>query len=259
MDGNRTNLGWSPCETINGGSQTPWLIICDHATNAVPPWINNGDLGLVTEDMHRHIAYDVGAAGMTRELARLLNAPAVLANFSRLVIDPNRGEDDPTLVMELYDGSIIPANRNLSRQDLDRRLNECYRAYHSAVAQAASKMDDPVIVSVHSFTPAFIGRPPRPWHVGLLHASDRRLTDPLFEELKAEGDLTVALNEPYTGFLRGDPIDRHAIETGRNNTLIEIRNDLIQDDQSQKAWAERFARMLPKALERIERKALADG
>ena len=189
---------------------------------------------------------------MAIRLAEKLEAPVVLSNFSRLVIDPNRGEDDPTLVMRLYDGTIIPANRRLSETDIEDRLAKCYRPYHDMVARMAERGGDTVIVSVHSFTPQFRGRPMRPWHTGLLFADDERLSRPLIELLRAEPGLIVGVNEPYSGHLKGDTIDRHAIETGRQNTLIEIRNDLISDDLGQTTWADRFARLLPKALEYAE-------
>ena len=101
----------------------PWLITCDHATNTIPPDIGNGSLGLPREDMERHIAYDVGAYGVARHLGTLLDAPVIAANFSRLVIDPNRGEDDPTVLMKLYDGSVIPENRHAGPAERERRLN----------------------------------------------------------------------------------------------------------------------------------------
>ena len=198
--------------------------------------------------MARHIAYDPGAAGVSLALAERLNAPAVLSDFSRLVIDPNRGEDDPTLLMKLYDGTIIPANRHADEAEVNRRAEMCYRPYHNAVAEAAARQVDTIIVSIHSFTPQLRGRAPRPWEVGLLFAEDARLSRPLIGLLRDEG-LTVGENEPYTGELKGDTIDRHAIQNGRHNTLIEIRNDLIQTLEQQQDWADRFARLLPIALE----------
>lgn len=259
MDGDAVNLGWEPYHIKDAKRDSRWLVICDHASNTVPPWIKSGDLGISKSDMARHIAYDVGAAGLAQSLAHLLGAPAILSNFSRLVIDPNRGEDDPTLVMQLYDGSIIPANRNLSHDDLAERLDRCYRAYHNAVAEMAARRSDTVIVSIHSFTPAFRGRAPRPWHIGLLYADDERLANPLLDLLNAEGDLIVGANQPYSGKLRGDTIDRHAIATGRQNILIEVRNDLIENDEQQAAWAKRCARLLPIALSSAETKEPAYG
>jgi predicted N-formylglutamate amidohydrolase len=219
-------------------------VTCDHASNRVPEFVNGGCLGVAPADMARHIAYDVGAAGVTRALAEALNGPAILSNFSRLVIDPNRGEDDPTLVMRLYDGTIIPANRHAAPEDIERRLNRLYRPYHTALAELAARRADTVIVSVHSFTPQLRGRPPRPWHIGLLYAADARLAKPLLARLTQEPDLCVGDNEPYTGHLPGDAIARHAIAYERPNVLIELRNDLIETPAQQTAWARRLAPIL---------------
>lgn len=221
-----------------------WLVTCDHASNCVPSFVNDGCLGVDAADMARHIAYDVGAAGVTRALAEALNGPAILSNFSRLVIDPNRGEDDPTLVMRLYDGTIIPANRHPAPEDIERRLNRLYRPYHMALAELAARRADTVVVSVHSFTPQLRARPPRPWHIGLLYAADERLAKPLLARLRREQDLCVGDNEPYGGHLPGDAIARHAIAYERPNVLIELRNDLIATPAQQTAWALRLAPIL---------------
>ena len=239
---------WTPVRTIGANRPSNWLVICDHASNHVPEFVAGGDLGIAPEDMSRHIAFDPGSAGVTMALAERLNAPAILSDFSRLVIDPNRGEDDPTLLMKLYDGTIIPANRYADEAEVKRRMDLCYRPYHAAVENAVGRQSDTAIVSVHSFTPQLRGRPPRPWEVGILHAGDVRLSQPLIQLLAKEG-LNVGENVPYGGSLKGDTIDRHAIQQGRQNTLIEIRNDLIQTPEQQQSWADRFARLLPLALE----------
>lgn len=228
-----------------------WLIICDHAANTVPDSVGGGDLGLAPEDMARHIAFDIGAQGVSFALAARLNAPAICTNFSRLVIDPNRGEDDPTLLMKLYDGTIIPANRVADRAEREHRLTTCYRPYHDAVARLAARPAT-VLISVHSFTPQLRGRPLRPWQVGVLYADDTRLARPLLDMLRAEPDLTVGENEPYTGHLPGDSIDRHALQYGRPNVLIELRNDLIADAAGQQAWADRLAPILETTLARTQ-------
>jgi predicted N-formylglutamate amidohydrolase len=226
-----------------------WLVTCDHASNHVPDWVNGGNLGIPPEDMARHIAWDVGAAGVARDLGRLLDSPVILSDFSRLVIDPNRGEDDPTLVMRLYDGTIIPANRHLKAAGVEERLDRLYRPYHAAYARLAAPRQDRVIVAVHSFTPCLQGRPPRPWQVGVLYSHlDERLSRPLVARLRAEGDLCVGDNEPYSGHLPGDAIDRHALRLGRLNTLVELRNDLIQTPAEQAHWAARLAPILLAAL-----------
>ena len=227
-----------------------WLVTCDHAANTVPEFVNGGTLGLDPADMERHIAYDVGAAGLARGLAAALDAPVILSNFSRLVIDPNRGEDDPTLLMKLYDGTIIPGNRHAGPEELALRLNRCYRPYHTALAELAARRDDTIIVSVHSFTRQLRGRPPRPWHVGVLHAADERLSRPLAERLREEGDLCIGVNEPYGGHLPGDAIARHAIAHQRPNVLLELRNDLIREPADQSAWATRLAPLLEEAAAR---------
>ncbi len=236
--------------TIDGANRpSRWLVTCDHARNTVPPFVNGGELGVAAEDMARHIAYDLGAAGVASELARLLDAPVILSNFSRLVIDPNRGEDDPTLLMKLYDGTIIPGNRHADAAELEQRLIHCHRPYHTALAELAARRDDTVIVAVHSFTPQFKCRPHRPWHLGLLYAADERLARPMLRRLEAEADICVGANQPYGGHLPGDSIARHAIAYERPNILLELRNDLIETEAQQINWARRLAPMLIDAAE----------
>ncbi len=229
-----------------------WLVTCDHASNRVPDWLAGGTLGIGPADMARHIAWDVGAAGLARILADRLDSPAILSDFSRLVIDPNRGEDDPTLVMKLYDGTIIPANRHITPAEVEDRLDRLYRPYHDAYARIAARRDDTVVLAIHSFTPGLKGRPPRPWHVGVLYSHlDDRLSKPLIARLMAETDLCIGDNEPYAGHLPGDAIDRHALAKGRLNTLIELRNDLIATPAQQAHWADRLAPILTETLEGI--------
>jgi predicted N-formylglutamate amidohydrolase len=238
-----------PFQIVGEDRDGPWLVTCDHAANHVPDWVGGGDLGICSADMDRHIAYDVGAAGLSQALAAALGCTAILSNFSRLVIDPNRGEDDPTLVMRLYDGTIIPANRHATEEDIALRKEALYRPYHTALARLAARRHDTVIVAIHSFTPCLKGRGPRPWHVGVLYSHlDTRLSAPLLERLKSDPDLCVGDNEPYAGHLPGDAIDRHALATGRLNTLIEVRNDLILDPAAQTAWAIRLVTHLKGAL-----------
>ncbi len=224
-----------------------WLVTCDHAANTVPDAVGGGTLGLDDADMGRHIAFDIGAAGVSRALAERLNAPAILSNFSRLVIDPNRGEDDPTLLMKLYDGTIIPANRNADHAEREHRLNLCYRPYHDALTKLSARPAT-VIVSIHSFTPQLRQRAPRPWEIGVLYAHDARLAHPLLDRLRQQTGLTVGDNEPYSGHLPGDAVDRHALQHGRPNILIELRNDLIADAAGQQAWADRLAPVLESTL-----------
>lgn len=238
-----------PFHILGEERSSRWLITCDHASNAVPPEVHNGSLGISDEDMARHIAWDPGAAGVAAGLGELLGAPVVLGNFSRLVIDPNRGEDDPTLVMRLYDGTIIPANRHVDEAEVERRLNAYYRPYHGAVARMAARREDTVFVAIHSFTRQLRGREPRPWQIGILYGKDSRFALPLLRRLNAEHDLCVGENEPYGGHLDGDSVDRHAIKPGRVNVLIELRNDLIRTDAQQWSWAQRLAPILEEVLD----------
>lgn len=225
------------------------MVTCDHASNLVPPGVNGGSLGLSPEDMGRHIAYDVGAAGVAMNLAEMLDAPLIMSNFSRLVIDPNRGEDDPTLLMKLYDGTIVPGNRTADAAERARRLDAFWRPYDAAQRRLAARQDNTVLLSIHSYTPRLRGRDKRPWHVGILHGKDSRLAIPLIRRLHDESDLCVGENEPYGGHLDGDSVDRHAIVPGRPNALIEIRNDLIRTDAQQYDWARRLAPILTEVLD----------
>lgn len=225
-----------------------WLLTCDHASNRVPPDVAGGDLGLSDKDMARHIAYDIGAAGLTRALADLIDAPAILSTFSRLVIDPNRGQDDPTLLMQLYDGTVIPGNRGMNHAERERRLDRFYRPYHAAIEDLVTDRPDAIYIAIHSYTPRLNGRPKRPWQVGILHDSrDSRFARALIDRLAGEPDLVVGDNEPYSGSLPGDSVNTHALSRGRANALIELRNDLIATETDQRAWAERLAPILESA------------
>ena len=241
-------------EEIAGDDGSRILLICDHATNIVPSEVGGGSLGLPSEEMLRHIAYDLGARGLTLELAKRLAAPAVLTRFSRLVIDPNRGEDDPTLVMRLYDGTIIPANRFVEPAEVDRRLAAYHRPYHQAVSRAvdriAARGKQPALISMHSYTPQLRGRAPRPWEVGVLWHHDGRIAVPLIRRLRAEG-LCVGDNEPYSGELEGDTMSRHGTGRGVAHVLIEVRQDLIASEAQQRAWGERLAPVLAEVVEGI--------
>lgn len=240
-----------PFEILGADRPGKWLITCDHASNHVPPLLLPEGLGISACDMSRHIAYDLGAAGLAAALAMELDSPAILTRFSRLVLDPNRGEEDPTLLMKLYDGTIIPGNRHADTAETERRMALLFRPYHAALAQLAARQPDTAIVAIHSFTPCLRGRAPRPWHIGVLYSHlDPRLSLPLIALLNAEDGLCVGDNEPYTGHLPGDAIDQHAIRVGRQNTLIELRQDLIATPQAQADWAARLAPLVVAALAR---------
>ncbi len=238
-----------PFNVCNRNRSSRIVLICDHATNHVPRWLNGGSLGLDGSDMGRHVALDIGAAGVTRHLADTLDATAVLSNFSRLVIDPNRGETDPTLIMQICDGIVVPANRSISPRDRERRLNRCHRPYHETISSVLDEIDEPVVLSIHSFTPRMWTGPTRPWNIGVLSSTDRRIADPLLALLNDQGGLVVGDNRPYAGRLPGDTIDRHAFQFGRPHALIEIRNDQIETESSQREWADFIAPMLRRVVD----------
>lgn len=239
-------------EIIGADRPLKWVALADHATNIVPEAVCGGDLGLPAEDMARHIAWDPGARGAAIAMAEALNGPYVGTRFSRLVIDPNRAEDDPTVLMKLYDGSIIPGNRNADAAEKERRLAAYHRPYHDALTDLLARGDatgvQPALISIHSFTPQLRNRPPRPWEIGLLWDKDDRIAKPLFKRL-AQEDLCVGDNEPYTGALTGDCMWRHGTRPGRPHILIEIRNDLIQTDAQQAQWGANLARWITEAME----------
>jgi predicted N-formylglutamate amidohydrolase len=238
----------TPFEAIPGALDGGVLVICDHAANALPP--RYGDLGLPREALERHIAYDIGAAWLARRLAQRLGAPAVLSTFSRLLIDANRGGDDPTLVMRVSDGDHVPGNARIGAEEIARRRSLCWAPYRSAITATVEAMlasgEPPAILSIHSFTPHWRGQA-RPWKVGVLWDSDPRLPAPLIRALGAEPDIgpdAVGDNEPYEGGLPGDTINAIATARGLANALIEVRQDLIGERAAAEAWADRLARIV---------------
>lgn len=242
----KISMSFSPFSQIDGDLSLGFLLTADHARRDLPA--EYGTLGLAKSEFERHIAYDIGVEELTRQLAARLNAPAVLGGFSRLLIDPNRGEDDPTLIMQLSDGSVISGNYPMSATERERRLEAFYRPYHNAIAEMSTRIaalsnKAPFIVSIHSFTPAWKGKT-RPWHIGLLWDSDPRALHPLLSLLRNEADLVVGDNEPYNGALRNDAMYRHATANGFAHILIEVRQDLIADKNGAIEWAERLAPML---------------
>ncbi|WP_020173473.1 N-formylglutamate amidohydrolase [Methyloferula stellata] len=241
---------FGPVEEIAGRDGAGVLFVCDHATNALPQ--SYGTLGLEPADLTRHIAYDIGAAWVTRRLATAFEAPAILSTFSRLLIDPNRGADDPTLVPKLSDRRIIPGNEAADEAEVALRRDAFWSPYRRAISARIEAMlargPVPIVISIHSFTPSWRGDP-RPWEVGILWDSDPRLAKPLIEALAADG-LVTGDNEPYDGALIGDTLDDEVTRRGLAGLLIETRQDLIETQDRAEAWADRLARILRPLLAR---------
>jgi predicted N-formylglutamate amidohydrolase len=229
-------------EILPGRADSGLLLLCDHATNFLPS--EYGTLGLPPCELQRHIGYDIGAYSVMKQVAAELGAPAISTRFSRLLIDPNRGLDDPTLIMRLSDGAIIPGNRKLDDAERERRVRLYYEPYHlaidSLIERGIAAGVPPVLLSLHSFTECWKGAP-RPWHAAILWDRDYRFSVPLLQALRAEDGLSVGENEPYDGKLAGDCMWQHGTRRGLAHTIIEVRQDLVRDEAGQAQWAQRIA------------------
>ncbi|MES0811894.1 N-formylglutamate amidohydrolase [Roseibium sp. SCPC15] len=244
---------FQPTEYVDGNFDAGLLLLCDHARNAVPP--GYGDLGVPKEQFERHIGYDIGARAVTIELANRLKAPACLSTFSRLLIDPNRGEDDPTLVMRLSDGAVVPGNAKVDETERAYRIAQFHKPYHDMIDHTLDvmieKSEPPAVISIHSFTPVWRGVP-RPWHATVLWDSDPRAVKPMLEGLRAQDGLVVGDNEPYDGALKNDTMYRHATRRGLSQVLLELRQDLIADEAGVLEWADRLEPILRDIAQRSD-------
>ncbi|MDD9876600.1 MAG: N-formylglutamate amidohydrolase [Magnetovibrio sp.] len=227
----------APFEVVNRDGAADLLLVCDHASRAVPAKLDR--LGLGDPAFERHIAFDIGAAGVARRLAESLDAQLVLAGYSRLVIDVNRPIGHPDSIVEEIDGTPIPGNAGLDEADKRRRIRELFEPYHDAVNRALARLWErgtpPALFSVHSFSPGY-GGTPRPWDIGVLWNRDPRIAVPLMEKLEALG-LNVGDNEPYSGQQLAYTIDMHGGSAGLANCVIEINQDQVRDAQGVERWA----------------------
>lgn len=219
----------SPAEIIDGTG--PILLICDHAANSVPPDI---DLGIAPAFLDKHIAIDIGAADVTRALATILGAPAIMATVSRLVIDLHRPVDHPGLVPSESDGHAIPGNVAADRTALIARF---HAPYHRAIAALIAQHRPRLLASIHSFTPALeTGSAPRPWQIGVLYNRDTRAARAAIDSFGAAGVITGD-NQPYSGRVLNVTLNRHGEANGIPSFAIEVRNDLISDAAGVAHWA----------------------
>ncbi|WP_419808757.1 N-formylglutamate amidohydrolase [Sphingomonas sp.] len=250
-----------PVSVVNGAGASPFLFIGDHAGNVIPSRLDA--LGLGAEELGRHIAIDIGVHGLGERLAEAMDATFIRQTYSRLVVDCNRYPDAPDAVAQVSDGTAIPANADLTPADRAARFDEIHEPYQRAIgAEIARRIAagvPPILISLHSFTPALRGGGPRggslrPWHVGVLHDAGRaEFARAMLAAFAADGSLVVGDNEPY----RMDTIDytvpRHAYPAGLAYAELEVRQDLIGDDEGQRRWATIIARALATAATGLDR------
>ena len=239
-----------PCEVINRTGSASLLLVCDHASNRIPAALDN--LGLGSDALEQHIAYDIGARKLTCHLSEHLDAPAVLAGYSRLVVDLNRSLEDPSVMPEVSDEIPVPGNQNLSAAQRTARVRGLYTPYRKAIDGMLHDFRErelaPAFIAIHSFTPEMAGFS-RPWHVGILWDKDPRIPVPLMENLRNRAeDFNIGDNEPYSGKHPADyTIDHHAEASGIPHVSIEIRQDLVDTEEGAEVWAT----ILHEALEDI--------
>ena len=227
-----------PFRVVNPHGRARLLLVCDHASNRIPAPLQN--LGLDELALGRHIACDIGAGEVTERLSAQLDAPAVLASYSRLVVDCNRGLNDPTSILAVSDGEFIPGNQGLDEAQKAERARQFFHPYHDAINRRlesfARRGIVPAFVAIHSFTPIF-KNVRRPWQIGVLWDTDPRIPVPLMHALRAQG-ITVGDNEPYSGKAPADhTVDHHAEGGGLPHVSIEIRQDLVDHADGVARWA----------------------
>jgi len=237
----------------NAAGRSPFLFTSDHHGRLIPKVL--GDLGLPESELTRHIAWDIGIAGVAEALSDHLDAHLIAQRYSRLVIDCNRPPGAASSIPILSEATTIPGNEGISRDTAETRRREIFDPYHrridEAIEQRLRDKRPTVLVSLHSFTPVYAGIA-RPWHIAALYQRDKTLPPLLLQALRAEGDLVVGDNEPYAVSDATDyTIPVHGEARGLVNIGIEIRQDLIADENGQQQWAERLARILGAIGERL--------
>jgi predicted N-formylglutamate amidohydrolase len=238
----------APYVVLEEHGRAPALVVCDHASRAFPRAVRS--LGLPELGIWQHIAWDIGAGELSRGLAHALDAPAVLAGYSRLVVDCNRSPDDPEAFRTESDGWAVPGNQHLSELDRRLRLASLFDPYHECIDAMLRgfRMRGvvPLFVAVHSFAPR-LGQQGalRPWHVGVLWDSDEHNARRLLEALRAIDGLVVGDNEPYSGRHPANyTIDHHARAAGLPHVCLEVRQDLIDSPAGVERWVRLLARVL---------------
>jgi len=245
----------SPILELNPDGPSPYLLTADHYGRLVPRAL--GDLGVAPSDWERHIAWDIGIAGVTTLLSDALGAHMIAQKYSRLVIDCNRPPGVAASIPVISEATAIPGNEGLTQAEREARRLEIFKPYHDRLAQIldarAEAKRATILIAMHSFTPVYAAVA-RPWQIGTLYNRDARLAKLLLPRLAAEGDLTVGDNQPYAASDATDyAIPMHAERRGLVHIGIEIRQDLIASKEGQRAWAERLARVFGAVEEELRR------
>ncbi|GHA31590.1 N-formylglutamate amidohydrolase [Devosia pacifica] len=234
----------------NPEGASPFVIVCDHASNRIPD--RYGNLGLSLAERLTHIAWDPGALSVSRRIANRLDAPLVSSTVSRLVIDTNRDLDAPDLIWTLSESTRIEANENLSDDERQFRIDNYHEPFHQALGelldQRLMRDQETILVCVHSFTPVFHGVE-RPWPIGILHGLDDRFSDAVRQHIQYEDpNLLIGWNQPYAAMAGVTlTMERHGDGRGLTNTMIELRNNEILDEYGAQLWADRLVRGLSTA------------
>ena len=239
----------APVRLYNAAGPSPFLLVADHAGNAMPRAL--GRLGLAEAECERHIALDIGIAGLGRLLADALDAMLIRQNYSRLVIDCNRPPGSPTSILDMSELTPVPGNVDLGEASKAARARAIFRPYHDRIEaeldQRRQAGRPAVLIALHSFTPTFRGMA-RPWHAAVLYHRDPWFPRRLLALLKQEKGLIVGDNEPYSVNDETDyTIPVHGERRGLRHALVEVRQDLIADENGQRHWARVLARLLPQA------------
>lgn len=237
---------------VNPLGQSPLILVCEHASNFIPPEYKS--LGLDSGVLAQHVAYDIGAAQVAQNLAKALKAKAVLANFSRLLIDPNRLETHPHLIPEQSDGIVIPGNQDVCEKERDKRIKQYHHSFHAGLSDVVNKALEngqrPILLGMHSFTPTMKDEK-RPWPISIMWNQDERLSSFLIKGLKAQGH-NVGMNEPYSGKELFYTMDFHGGNRGLSHALIEIRQDQITEKSGVDFWVQKLKPIIESILEREE-------
>lgn len=249
----------APVHEVNAAGRSPFLLTADHYGRVLPRAL--GDLGVAESELVRHIAWDIGIAGVAERLAKMLDAHLIAQRYSRLVIDCNRPPGLASSIPVISEATVIPGNENLAAAAKEMRRREIFDPYHGRIGAAIDarvQADKPtVLVALHSFTPVYLGEA-RPWHIGTLYHRDTVLPRLLLKHLRGESDLVVGDNQPYAvSDITDYTIPVHGEARGLINTGIEIRQDLITDESGQQQWTERLARILREIEATLRKEAMA--